>query len=302
MRHEPGAGRRGEQKAKGQRARGGENSIHEPAGLIRAHYVQQPGERQHRHDEGDCLVSDRQADAQERACEPAHTRFRKGAEEEEQPGDGAQDLRVVVVDAARLELHDRVAAGEDEHHGDQRGLGARPACDVTRDDQGQREEKQQRPHRADRRLRQLGAKERLQHKDECCQLHVDEARPVRHQRLGCADARERRVEIGASRQQLAHGEKTDRIVRVAQHFRKTGARRHDICEGEQARRASGQDRRTARGAQHGVAPGGAVRGFQLQQRHRAQSLTLCSLLWGSCSGTLRARQLMAGKESAKPRQ
>ena len=138
------------------------------------------------------------------------------AGEEEETGDGAQDLRVVVVDAARPELGERQDRGRDEKEGEGCGDRAGAALRLAGDDEGQREEQERWPEDAGRQLRSVAAQQRREGADQGGERRVDQPRPVRDERHGCADARQRGVEPRRAGEQLAHRHQPQRVVRVAQ--------------------------------------------------------------------------------------
>ena len=169
-----------------------------------------------RHDQCHRLVADGEAEAEQGAGDPAGAPIVPAAGKEEEPGDRAQDLRVVMVDAARTELRQGRCRGD--HEEEHEGRGQRPGAPLrlARDDEGQREEQQRRPDDAGRQLRPIAAQQGRKGTDQRGERRIDQPRPVREERLGRADAGERGVEPGRAGEELAHGDEPHRVVRVAE--------------------------------------------------------------------------------------
>ena len=101
-----------------------------------------------RHDQGDRLVADGETQAEQGAGDPAGAFVVQAAGEEDEAGDRAQDLRVVVVDAAGPELRERHRAMASPERGRRRRPAGRPRRSASRATiSSQREEQQRRPER-----------------------------------------------------------------------------------------------------------------------------------------------------------
>ena len=215
----------------------------------------QGSEPQRRHHQRDRLIADGEAQPEQDAGDPARAPVIQAANEEDEPCDGAQDLRVVVIDATGPELRQRQGRGGDEHHRERGAHRTGAPVRLAGDDQRQREEQERGPDDARRQLRPLRAEERCKGADQGRERQVDQARPVRHEWLGRADARQRRVEPGRAAEELAHRDEPHGIVGVAEPIgeRRSGARKRgddeeDGCEQRQAERRGGPlaERRQAR--------------------------------------------------------
>ena len=224
------------------------------------------GQAQRRHHQADRLVADGEAEADQRAGDPADALLLQAAHQEHQAGHRTQDLRVVMVDAARPELHER---HHRQHHQRHREHG-RPWPGTTEsfpgDHQLQDEEQQRRPDHARGDLGAFGAEQRPEQQHQQRKRRIDQPRPVRDQRLGCADARQRGVEPGRAASSSRTRDEAHRIVGVAQPVRQ----RRRVAAGQQHEQQ--RCRQRTPGSRHGRDPAQARTSQERRAAHRGSEI------------------------------
>lgn len=138
------------------------------------------------------------------------------AHQQEEARHGAENLCVVMVDAPGPEL----AHGSDRCGGKHGRASRRPssaAAERLAHDQDLQDGKQcQRPEHARQQFAEVLPQQRPQDADQRGEGQIDQPRPVRDERIGRADARQRRIKPGGSLQQRPHADEAQRIVGIAQ--------------------------------------------------------------------------------------
>ena len=147
---------------------------------------------------------------------PAEARLVEAAQQQQQAADRAENLRVVVIDAADVELEERAGGGQRKAEGEKGGERTGLALGFADDDPGQRREHDERPYDARRELGAVRPEDPAEHRDQHRKRQVDEARPGGQQRVGDAHAPQRHVVPGRAGHELAHLDQTCRVVRIAE--------------------------------------------------------------------------------------